>query len=170
MKIAGIMIGILTGILGVCAFAMPIRTFLSLGWILGITLLLNGTEMAVAGFSEKKKDVWKIVLGVIVFIGGILILFNGAQRLMTDVMLAMLIGICIIASGVNQIISGVKQWKVKKSTAILFAVCGVISVIMGILSVNHPLLTMLSVGYIIGASLLMQGINMVILMCTYKKE
>ena len=54
MKTLAIITGILTAILGAIAFAMPLRVFLSLGWIFGALILVNGVETIIRAFSGKK--------------------------------------------------------------------------------------------------------------------
>ena len=46
-------------------------------------------------------------------------------------------------------------------------VCGVLSVIVSIISFTHPVLTMISAGYMIAFSVLMQGINMIAVSYTH---
>ena len=78
-------------------------------------------------------------------------------------MAAYLVGASILIYGIFQIAGGVKCLKVSKGKGILAIVCGVLSVIVSIMAFNHPVLTMVSVGYMIAFSVLMQGINMIVL-------
>lgn len=170
MTILGIITGILICILGFYALSTPFITFLGIGWLLGFLLLANGIESIILGFKKEKKDIWKIILGAILAILGLLLAFNGMQRFLTDVAVAFLIGDCIIISGINQIIVGAKLCKVSKGTGILSIVCGVLSIIIGLMALGHPFLTMISVGYIIGFCIIFQGINLVVLAIGKKKE
>lgn len=163
VKVIGIVAGVLTSILGIYAMCVPMRTFLGIGWALGFLFLLNGVEMIIVAFSDKKKDIWRCILGILAAIIGLVLLFSGVQRVLTDVMAAYLVGICILAYGIYQIIAGCRNFKEKKGNSILKIVCGVLSVIMGFVSICHPLLTMISLGYVIAATLLFQGIDMIIL-------
>ncbi len=169
MKIVGTIIGVITAIIGLFAFAMPFRAFLAIGWMVGAMLVVNGIEMVILGFSKEKKDGWKIALGVLYAIGGMIILFSGIQRLLTDVMIVYMIGFCLVFNGISQVIGGIGSKKKGTKTNVLFIICGVLSAIVGLLAVTHPFLSMISVGYVIGMSLVMQGINMVILVWTLGK-
>lgn len=170
MTILGIITGILICILGAYAFATPFVTFLGIGWLLGFLLMANGIESVIIGCKKEKKDIWKIVLGVVVAILGLVLICNGIQRFLADVMVAYMIGASIIVSGINQIIVGSKLCKVSKGTGILSIVCGVLSVIIGLLAFGHPILTMISVGYIIGFCVMLQGINLIVMSVCGKKE
>ena len=168
MKILAIITGVLTAILGFMAFGMPLRTFLGLGWLLGALLLINGVELVIGAFL-KKKDIWQCILGIITAIGGGIILFNGVQRIITDVILAYLAGFVIIFYGISMIHAGAKGMKLSKTAGILSIVFGVLAVIVGGASIMHPFVTMISIGYLIAASVAIQGINIVVMALTFDK-
>ena len=155
--------GILTVLLGIYAVVRPMRTFLSIGWILGILLTVNGIELVILALAKEKKEIGACILGVVEGLAGIILLFSGLQRFLTDIMAAYLVGASILIYGIFQIAGGVKCLKVSKGKGILAIVCGVLSVIVSIMAFNHPVLTMVSVGYMIAFSVLMQGINMIVL-------
>lgn len=163
MKVVGVIAGVLTGILGVYAMCVPFRTFLGIGWMIGILLLVNGAEMVIVALSGKKKNVAQCVLGVIGAVIGLIILFSGVQRVLTDVMAAYLIGFSIIVYGIYQLVSGGKHYKEEKGASIWKIICGVLSVLVGAAAVGHPFLTMVSVGYMIAFSLIIQGIDIIML-------
>ena len=110
MKVFAIITGILTTILGFFAMTMPLRTFLGIGWILGVLLLVNGISGTIYAFCNK-KDVWQGVLNILISIGGGVILFNTFSRVMTDMFLAYLAGFVIVVYGVNILLTAIKNWK-----------------------------------------------------------
>ena len=162
--------GILTVLLGVYAIVRPMRTFLTIGWILGALLLVNGIELVILALAKEKKEIGACILGVVEGLAGIILLFSGLQRFLTDIMAAYLVGASILIYGIFQIAGGVKCLKVSKGKGILAIVCGVLSVIVSIIAFNHPVLTMVSVGYMIAFAVLMQGINMIVLAVNFGKE
>ena len=91
------------------------------------------------------------------------------QRFITDVMAAYMVGAIILIYGIFQIAAGTKVYKTSKGKGILSIVCGVLSVIVSIISFTHPVLTMISAGYMIAFSVLMQGINMIVLGINFGK-
>ena len=162
MKTLTIITGILTAILGIMAFAMPLRVFLGMGWILGALILVNGVETIIGAFKGK-KDIWQCIFGIIITIGGGIILFNTASRVMTDAILATLAGMVVIAHGISAIVSGCKGMKESKGMGILAIIVCVLSILAGCFSVMHPVMTMIALGYIIAFNVIMQGINMVVM-------
>ena len=150
---------------------MPFRTFLGFGWLVGALFLVNGVAMAINGFKKETKNVWAGVFGIISAILGIWITFSAMQRALTDLMIAYLIGFNLILQGVLRIMESYKLFKAsEKKSAVLLLVCGIVSAIAGILSVGHPILTMISVGFIIAFNLISQGISMIMVACMVKGE
>ena len=86
---------------------------------------------------------------------------NVGLRFLNDLMIAYFAGVAVIAYGINMIIEGCKIMKRSKGMGILDIICGVIAILVGIFAFLHPILTMLSVGYIICLNVLIQGVNMV---------
>ena len=168
MKIFAIITGILTAILGCFAIAMPLRVFLGIGWLLGALVLANGISGTINAFS-KKQDVWQGIFNILIAIGGGIILFNTFSRVMTDMFLAYLAGFVIIMYGVNMLLTAIKNWKESTSMAIVGIICALFSIVAGGFSIMHPVFTMISLGYIIGFSVIMQGVNMIVLACSVKK-
>ena len=155
-------------LLGVYTLVRPMRTFLAIGWILGILLFVNGIELVILSLSKEKKEIGACILGVLEGLAGIILLFSGIQRFITDVMAAYMVGAIILIYGIFQIAAGTKVYKTSKGKGILSIVCGVLSVIVSI-SFTHPILTMISAGYMIAFSVLMQGINMIVLGINFGK-
>ena len=112
---------------------------------------------------------WQGILNILISIGGGVILFNTFSRVMTDMFLAYLAGFVIIMYGVNMLLTAIKNWKESTSMAIVGIICALFSIVAGGFSIMHPVLTMISLGYIIGFSVIMQGVNMIVLACSVKK-
>lgn len=110
------------------------------------------------------------MLGALGVVAGLVLLFSGAQRILTDVMIAYLVGIFIAVYGGYQIYLGAKSFKEEKGSNVLKIICGIISIIAGLMCAGHPLFTMISVGYLIAFSLIMQGIDTVIASIGMGKE
>lgn len=170
IKTIALITGILTVLLGIYTIVRPLRTFLSVGWILGFLLLVNGIELVVISLSKEKKEVGAIVLGVLEAIGGLILLFSGVQRFLTDLTAAYLVGICILIYGIYQIINGTRIYKESKGKGVLGIICGIVSILISLMSFAHPVLTMFSVGYMIAFSILMQGVNMIVLAVSIGKK
>lgn len=158
IKIITMITGILTVLLGFYAVVRPMRTFLAIGWILGMLLFVNGIELVILSLSKEKKDIGGCILGVLGRTwADIILLFSGVQRFLTDIMATYLVGASVLIYGIFQIVAGVKKFKDSKGKAILAIVCGVLSIIVSIIAFTHPVLTMFSVGYMIAFAVLIAG-------------
>ena len=121
--------------------------------------------------QKEKKDGWMCVLGVLSAILGIWITFSGVQRALTDMTIAYLVGMLLLMSGVLRCMQAVKMFKAKeKNQGVLLVLCGVLALIVGFFAVGHPIMTMISVGYIIAIDLMVQGITMIVASCMMKKS
>lgn len=80
---------------------------------------------------------------------GRVILFSRFQRLWTDAVAAYLFGIRIVFYGI---------------------ILGAVSVVIGLCSVGHPILTLISLGYLIGIILISQGFDMILLASSAGKK
>lgn len=161
MKIVGIIIGGLVACVGVYAICSPLATFLTIGWIVGALLLSNGITIALQALKQEKKDVFACILGIICALAGLSLLFNGFSRFLTDMMVIYFIAASVLCSGVVQCIAGYKMYKALHA-GIPVIICGVLSILLGIFACGHPLFTVVTVGYIIGFNLLMQGVGTII--------
>ena len=162
MTALGVITGIIMCILGVYSVSIPFKTFLGIGWLLGMLVMVVGLEYIVAGCKKEKKDVWKIICGVLITILGIIMLSNGVQRFLTDMMAVYMVGAAVLISGISQIVNGAKVCKTSKSWGVLGIVLGVLSIILALIALGHPILTMISVGYIIGFNIIVFGVDMII--------
>ena len=65
LKYITLITGILTLLLGIYTLVRPMRTFLTIGWILGILLFVNGIELVILSLSKEKKEIGECILGCI---------------------------------------------------------------------------------------------------------
>ena len=80
LKIIILITGILTVLLGIYTLVRPMRTFLAIGWILGILLFVNGIELVALSLSKEKKEIGACILGVLEGLAGLVLLFSAIQR------------------------------------------------------------------------------------------
>ncbi len=170
MKAILIITGILTAILGFYAMSVPFMTFLAIGWVLGMMLLINGIENIVLGITQKSKDVWGYLLGGALIILGCILLFNGIQRFLTDVMFAYLVGAGIGVAGVYRLVETFTAKYKDTWKTVLGIILGVLYVITGIFAFCHPFVTMVSVGMIMGISCVLYGVELIMLAFVKKPE
>ncbi|MBR5534710.1 MAG: DUF308 domain-containing protein [Ruminiclostridium sp.] len=169
MKALAIITGVATLLLGAYGVCVPLRIFLSLGWILGALYLCNGLTLVIGAF-QKKKEVWQGVLGGLVAVFGVIMLCNVWLRFLNDMMMAYFAGLSVLACGVCILVAGFNTWKVSKGMAVMTIICGVLALVGGVFAFLHPIMTMISVGYIICFNVIIQGVGMIAWGIAYKKS
>ncbi len=160
MKVAGMIFGVLTVLIGIYALCVPVQSFLVIGWLVGMVLFADGLTLLIVSLKKEKKAMWNALLGALVAIAGLIILFCDLQRLLTDILMIYMIAGSVVAVGVIQCVVGIKSYKTTKKGLGTFIV-GALAMIIGILAAVHPLLTMVVVGYYIAFSLIMHGLSMI---------
>ncbi len=169
MKIFGIVTGALTAILGIYALMHPALAFLTIGWYVAFLLLSNGIQSVAMGMQKgEKRNAWALVLGVLSILCGVATLMNVGSRLFTDAIIVGMVGFLLVFSGVGQIMTAFARKKAGESWAMPLVV-GIASILIGCLSVGHPFVTAISLGYVIGLNFFMQGISILLLTFAVKK-
>ena len=125
---------------------------------------------SVIGAFQKKKEVWQGVLGGLVSVFGLIMLCNVWLRFLNDMMMAYFAGLSVLACGICVLVAGINTWKISKGMAVLNIVCGALAILGGIFAFLHPVMTMISVGYIICFNVIVQGIGMITWGIAYKKN
>ncbi len=167
MKVMAIISGVLTLVLGIYAMCNPAIAAASIGWYLGFVFLVNGTQGLMLAGKNATSKTYDIVFGIISLLAGFSLLFNQLARIFTDFIIVAMVAIVVVIYGVTLIVKAFAQKKAGASWGVTL-IGGILSTIIGIVSLGHPLVTALSLGLFIGMSLTMQGI--VIIMLGSKSE
>lgn len=171
MKIVGIILGVLLVICGVWCSITPIETFTTLGWLLGTAMVIEGIGSITSFVTDKRNgssSVWTLVGGIASVVFGVLIWCSFALRVSIDFALAYIVSAWLIVAGVARIIAAVDLRKMKNAGAVvgrnwgLVMVMGVITTIIGIICLFHPLLAMGGVGLMIGIGIISTGLSMIL--------
>jgi len=165
MKIITVIVGIILAAAGIYCFVTPIATFASVGWIIGIVLLIAGINLIINYFTMRRSDnvyAWDLLLGIITILFSLFILYGQFARLALDSFIIILFGVWILVSGISRIVSGMKMKKnrVKNSSWLSAVILGVLSVLAGIYGFVNPMVFALTIGWIIGFVIILNGINL----------
>jgi uncharacterized membrane protein HdeD (DUF308 family) len=163
VKIATIIVGILLTVGGVYCFAAPGATFLTLGWMIGVLLLTSGIETIAAYFLARGTGavVWDLLCGVLTTLVAIAILTNGYAQLFTDRVLIFVFAFWMTASGVFRVAAALRLKALGVGAWVWTLIFGILSVLLGLYSFAHPVLTAFTIGFLIGLWMLTHGLNMV---------
>ena len=161
MKIASIIVGIILVIGGVFCFVSPVTTFLGIGYFVGILLLLSGINQIASFFPRSYgSSVWVLIGGILTVAVSILLLVSIPTQILTDVVFIYIFAAWILISGILRIFDSVKY---KLSYWGFSLTMGILSVILGIYSFFHPVITAFALGILIGLWIITSGLSMIML-------
>lgn len=165
MRILTILSGILMVLTGAFCFINPGQTFLSIAFIIGMVMVVNGCIHTVAyltgrGLHNKgDNNGWILTDALITLLLGIMVLCN---QLVADSAIHMVFGMWVLVSGILRIESATHINRVKKRGNFRAAmVTGLVTVIVGLFGFINPLVAWISTITLLGIFMVMQGINIV---------
>lgn len=165
MRILTIISGILMILTAAFCFMNPGQTFLVLAFIIGMVMVINGVIHSLAYFvgrglhNKGDNNGWILTEALITLILGILILCN---QLVVDAAIPMVFGIWVVTSGILRIEASthIKKEK-KKSNFRRTLLTGILTVFIGVFGFINPMIGWFSTAILLGAFMLMQGINVI---------
>lgn len=164
-----IVVGLITGIAGLCAISLPIFAGVAISTLVGISLLVSGIFQAYQTFSIVgwKDKIWFVLSAVLYIIGGLFILTNPLEGLVTITMLMVLV---LILNGLTRMFFGFSHRALVSSKLII--VSGLISALIGVYFftlLDSPEFDLTLLGTFVGVSLLIEGISVTFLGFQMKK-
>ncbi|MGI6216951.1 MAG: DUF308 domain-containing protein [Coriobacteriales bacterium] len=171
-KIASLVFGILVVIGGIFCLTVPVGTFMSMLWVLGIFILCYAISNF-ATYSEMRKAGLNgnivLVNAIVSLIFAILLIFNGGFQFALGTVAVILIAVWMIVAGIIQILQGIKMrdsvWRGNaghfgNNWGVTLGI-GVVVTILGIICLFNPSAMMSIIGIIIGLSFIAAGIGLI---------
>lgn len=140
--------GILSVILGLIFIICPIFSTAVLSLFIGLSLVIFGIALILAGFSA-----FNIIIGILAIIVGLVFAGNITALSFLFGLQFYVIGIIIILAGITGLIS---DSQISKIASVLLIILGIISFALGGFSIDNPLFATI----LIGLSLIIQGIRL----------
>ena len=154
------LIGILALILGILLIAFPILGTLSLTYLAGISFILLGIHFLLVGIHvwgvNKVSSVINIILGILALILGGLVVGNMLLFSFVVSYYLWIVAFLLILTGLNGLIT--RESTIGRTSSIVLMLCGVLSLILGLLAIKNPLY----VGLLIGIGLILDGIYFIL--------
>lgn len=172
MTVLMIILSILLIIGGVVCMVTPVATFSTLGWLAGFAIIISGFSAVFRYASGKEgRSVWELVGGIAGILFGGFIVINAFAQFATNMVIAYAAALWLLIYGVTGIAEALKLRKLNKElpnelrTAgwLVVMILGVATAVIGVICVFQPMITMFSVGLLIGVSILISGIKTLIL-------
>ena len=161
MRIVSIIVGIILVIGGISCFASPAATFFSIGFLVGILLLISGINQITSFFPRSSgSSVWELIGGILTVVVSVLLIISVPAQIITDVALIYIFAAWILISGIIRIFTTAKF---KPPYWGLGVAVGILSIILGVYSFLHPIITAFALGILIGLWVVTYGFSIIML-------
>lgn len=172
MSVLMIILSIFLIIGGISCMATPVETFAMLGWFAGLVIIVSGiTAIFRYASGRDNRSVWELVGGIAGVLFGGFIIVNAFGQFAANIVIAYAAALWLLISGITSIIEARNLRKVnlelpsdlRTASWLVVMILGISTTILGVVCIFQPMITMLSVGLLIGISILISGIKTLIL-------
>ncbi len=171
-RILSILLGILMIIGGVYCLMSPGITYMILIWIIIAAMLASSISGIMTWSARKKAGIasgWDLCASIISLVFAIILIASFALRFSTMIMLLYFVMAWMIVSGITRIFAGLTLRKMHYEDGTVagsnwgWVLCfGVLMVIAGLFGFAEPLTAAITIGIIIGVSLIVYGVELLL--------
>lgn len=169
MKILAIIMGVLLAIGGFYCMFAPVATYEALIWLFAIGIVVDGVARIVVWNEQRKAGVasgWTLAGGILSIILGVLLLSNIVLNIITGIFLAYVIAIGMVIGGITRIVAAFQIRNAGpfagQSSWVAILALGLLTTIIGVWFVINPGAVVLTVGFLMGLSIVFSGIALVV--------
>lgn len=160
VRIFWIITSILMILVGVYCLINPGAALLSVAWLLGISVLLDGISAVVYYFNggkEIKGGGWILFDGIVSIILGFIVTFSNVAIVMAD-FLPLFFSVWIILKGIFTFCHAFHFKGESNSCWWVFLIVGIIMVLIGLATFINPILGIITIATIVGVYFILSGI------------
>lgn len=165
MRILTIISGVPMVMTGAFCLMNPGQTFLSLAFVVGLIMVLNGLIHGLAYFigrglhNRGDNNGWILTDALLTLLLGILILCN---QLVADTAIPLVFGMWMLVAGILRIEASTHIDKARKlSNFRTTMITGILTVLVGLFGFINPLVQWMTTAVLLGIFLVMQGVNII---------
>ena len=169
MRVLTIVLGILLVVGGMYCIFTPIATYSTVAWLIGLAMIVEGVASVISWSNLRKLGLasgWTLVGAIVSIVLGVFLLGSYVMQFAVDMIIAYMIAIWLVVAGIARIAAAIRmrssQDQMGSSGWILQIVLGVLIVILGIMCIFNPLSIMISVGMMLGVSIVFVGIDLIV--------
>jgi len=154
-----IILGVLTGILGVLAMISPMMAGMTVSVMVGILLIIGGIARTIFAFKAQSwgKGILAFVLGVLTLLAGLVMVFRPVLGLTS---LTLVLAAYFFVDGIFEIFEAFDLKPLKGWGWMLFG--GIVSVLLGFLIWRQwPISGAWAIGILVGIKLIFAGVAMI---------
>ncbi len=177
MKVLSVILGILMIASGIYCILNPDITGLAIGYIVGVSMIVDAVGRIHAWFQLKKNgqaDGWLLAGGILSAVFGVILIADVATQLYMDMFIAYMAACWIM---VQAIITIIRAFRVRKFHKVLDTrylgkhwwvglIMGILLVAASLMCFIHPGIVITSMGILIGLGVIVAGANLITLATT----
>ena len=175
-KILSVLFGIMIIVDGVICLALPGLTFLTLGYMIGVGMLLDGIGRIVNWYQMERgteQSGWVLASAIISLTLGIILMGSDAMQLTMDAFIVYMAIAWLITLGILRIAHALRIRKMRNNIrdfqpdtpfgrnwwiALIF---GILLIIFGIIGMFAPATIIETIGTLIGIAIIISGANLI---------
>ena len=169
-RVLNVLLGIILVFCGIYLLMSPGITFMTLGMVVGISMIVNAIVFVIFWFRFRETGIvggFELAMAIILGLLGIFIIYNGYAQVVVDWMILALTSIGFLVGGVRLIVNAFKVRRLTQegvNTGIKWGwvlVGGILLTIAGVLGILYPANLALAIGFIIGLEIVFSGVAMI---------
>ena len=176
-KVLSVILGILMIVGGLYCLFTPGLTYLSIGYVVGLSMVLDAIGRFVGWHKARKDgaaDGWMLTNAILSAVFGFFILNSAALQLGVDVFIVYYIAVWMVCHGIVVIARAAqlckihKNWDTKKLGThwYLPLTIGILMCVFGVLCMFKPIIMASTLGVFIGLGIISAGANLITLATT----
>ncbi len=172
-KVLYVILGILIIASGLYCLFMPGLTYLTIGYLVGLSMVIDSIGRFVNWGQLKNNgqgDPWILVSAILSLVMGIIVLCSAGLQLGIDVFLVYYIAVWLAIKGIVII---VRAFKIHHGTLVIegaswgtYMLLGWLTLLFGVLCMFNPLLLASTIGMFMGLGIIVVGASMITLATT----
>ena len=171
-RIITFILGIFMIITGVYCLFTPALTYMTLGYIVGINMIVDAIGSIILCHERKKAgdtDGWALAGAVASLVFGIILTCSTAFQWIVDMAIVYLAAIWLIVIGILRVIHALRVHKLRKALDAeilgrrwwLVLIVGILMIVCGVFSLFNPSGLIIAIGINFGLNIIIAGANLI---------
>ena len=161
MTVLSFICGAVLLITGISCMLRPAATFFNTGYFMTILLLVYGIT-GIVNVIKKKAYPLRLAVDIPAILIGVIALFRPGTTLLFDSFMVYLFALWFVLQGLLSVYISYSARKIRKGW-IWGLILGILGIILGIYSFFHPVVSVISIGLLVGFYLIQAGLDMIVL-------
>ena len=174
-NLLGIILGVATIVLGFYCLFNPAIPFMTLGYMVGVSMLFDGFAEIYMYFQQKKLDmeesVWTLIGGILSLVCGFIIIGDAATQMAINIFIVYFAASWIVLRGIISIIIALKVRSLHKEYNTVFLgskwwhrlLLGILNIVFGCICFSNPDVMVAYIGIYMGFGIISTGFDMIAL-------